>query len=98
MRISDWSSDVCSSDLHAVDQADADEEQERRSEVDDDVVHAGSDAGNPRAMQGQAVGCRQQDLEEDEQVEQVAEIGRASCRERVCQYVWVGVVAVSIKK
>src|SRR3546814_690132 len=87
MRISDWSSDVCSSDLlrrangeighversrHAVDQADAEEEQERRSEVDDDVVHAGSDAGNPRAMQGQAVGCRQHDLEEDEQVEQVA--------------------------
>src|SRR3546814_18371554 len=26
------------------------------------------------------------------------EIGRASCRERVCQYGWISVVAVSIKK
>src|SRR3546814_13225637 len=25
-------------------------------------------------------------------------IGRASCRERVCQYVWVSVVALSLKK
>src|SRR3546814_20050456 len=25
-------------------------------------------------------------------------IGRASCRERVCQYVWISVVAVSLKK
>src|SRR3546814_16847062 len=28
----------------------------------------------------------------------VAEIGRASCRERVCQYVYISVVAVSLKK
>src|SRR3546814_16585284 len=27
-----------------------------------------------------------------------AEIGRASCRERVCQTVWISVVAVSLKK
>src|SRR3546814_14741663 len=26
------------------------------------------------------------------------EIGRASCRERVCQYVWISVVAVALKK
>src|SRR3546814_16127466 len=26
------------------------------------------------------------------------EIGRASCRERVCKYVWISVVAVSLKK
>src|SRR3546814_14066322 len=26
------------------------------------------------------------------------EIGRASCRTRVCQYVWISVVAVSLKK
>src|SRR3546814_12829949 len=29
---------------------------------------------------------------------QVAEIGRASCRERVCQYVSIQVVGVSVKK
>src|SRR3546814_13644130 len=37
----------------------------------------------------------------DEPVEQRAldeEIGRASCRERVCQYVSISVVAVSLKK
>src|SRR3546814_13642116 len=28
----------------------------------------------------------------------LAQIGRASCRERVCQYVYISVVAVSIKK
>src|SRR3546814_5426221 len=27
-----------------------------------------------------------------------AEIGRASCRERVCQYVWISMVAVPFKK
>src|SRR3546814_12873889 len=29
---------------------------------------------------------------------QVRQIGRASCRERVCQYVYISVVAVSLKK
>src|SRR3546814_10945480 len=28
----------------------------------------------------------------------LVEIGRASCRERVCQYVYISVVAVSLKK
>src|SRR3546814_15919804 len=28
----------------------------------------------------------------------IAKIGRASCRERVCQYVWISVVAVTLKK
>src|SRR3546814_12637010 len=27
-----------------------------------------------------------------------AELGRASCRERVCPYVWISVVAVSLNK
>src|SRR3546814_12546154 len=31
-------------------------------------------------------------------VEHAAEIGRASCRERVCQYVSISVVAVSLNK
>src|SRR3546814_19510014 len=28
----------------------------------------------------------------------IGEIGRASCRERVCQYVWISLVAASLKK
>src|SRR3546814_8479514 len=62
MRISDWSSDVCSSDL------------------DLDRRHI---AG---AIE---IGLRLADRHEDEGgvVFRHAEIGRASCRERVCQYV-----------
>src|SRR3546814_12026191 len=33
-----------------------------------------------------------------EQQQQMLEIGRASCRERVCQYVWISVGAVAFKK
>ena len=56
----------------AVDQADADQEEQRRGEVDGDVVQARPDPRAARAVQQQAVGRRQQHLEEDEQVEEVA--------------------------
>src|SRR3546814_10466568 len=76
MRISDWSSDVCSSDL-----------------VDD------STAGLTRMQLeevGGAVGCHldagsgvsdEQNGRRGEAEQESCEIGRASCRERVCQYV-----------
>src|SRR3546814_5277067 len=77
MRISDWSSDVCSSDLlwqlHRID---------------------------PNVPRGEQFGAVKQLLDEGvirfaglsevtvEEIEAAAkEIGRASCRERVCQYV-----------
>src|SRR3546814_6159671 len=94
-RISDWSSDVCSSDLVDVDGAVAverlDQQPDRRlvvlrgldrvlhhllavfDVVDRDDGHAGADAGVER----RTVPAPFAD----------AEIGRASCRERVCQYV-----------
>src|SRR3546814_10252081 len=79
MRISDWSSDVCSSDL--VDLV------EQRPGIDDD---AGADdrhlAGphDPRGQQRQLVGL----VADDQRMAGIMpEIGRASCRERVCQYV-----------
>src|SRR3546814_17174684 len=31
-------------------------------------------------------------------IEALSQIGRASCRERVCQYVWISVGACSLKK
>src|SRR3546814_1015741 len=75
MRISDWSSDVCSSDLGLVYVVG----REATAQVDhlqlntvfvaqalEDDLHLG-DRRIPRA--------------------DVAQIGRASCRERVCQYV-----------
>src|SRR3546814_3541283 len=65
MRISDWSSDVCSSDLGGV----------LGEELDSDltpVLHH-DHRGRVHALRLRAaVGCQ---------------IGRASCRERVCQYV-----------
>src|SRR3546814_3634966 len=70
MRISDWSSDVCSSDLHA-DLLQLVDDFDRISPVD---VGEGVISARP------ALGI--------EGVEQERlQIGRASCRERVCQYV-----------
>src|SRR3546814_5458180 len=68
MRISDWSSDVCSSDLP-------------RSE--DEVVLMQSEAADPD--QREVVAAAHVDHRVDAHLHR--EIGRASCRERVCQYV-----------
>src|SRR3546814_2375494 len=75
MRISDWSSDVCSSDLRGlrsdpVEHPDA----ERRSSP---VVHERV-IGRFRVLVMMVAGPP---------VMAVMQIGRASCRERVCQYV-----------
>src|SRR3546814_5443279 len=86
MRISDWSSDVCSSDLRCPGAvvAAAGGLPDRRA------VDAGltADAGMHAI-----VGAAQAEPEhvvavaEPPAVGRAAEIGRASCRERVCQYV-----------
>src|SRR3546814_1835345 len=81
MRISDWSSDVCSSDLHV------------DGEIDVDGV---ADASTARGIgeipgglgdQGISVVVEPVDQRADRGVLLILEIGRASCRERVCQYV-----------
>src|SRR3546814_1556468 len=90
MRISDWSSDVCSSDLAALGPADAAHleaegdvvghrhEREEREVLEDQrgrpLVRPDAAHVAPADAHGALRG-----LEE--------EIGRASCRERVCQYV-----------
>src|SRR3546814_9453674 len=80
MRISDWSSDVCSSDL-------------------DENLHVGEQYLAALEMVEQA--ARRRDQHVDPAIEPLlllgkgdaadqerhGEIGRASCRERVCQYV-----------
>src|SRR3546814_1290130 len=71
MRISDWSSDVCSSDLRG--QREAGEAGHEHAAAAEDVAEPA--AGDQHHGIGQAIGG------DDEQ------IGRASCRERVCQYV-----------
>src|SRR3546814_17598375 len=95
MRISDWSSDVCSSDLPG-----------RRRDQRLHVLSVG--AHLPGQEPGEAGRRRdrrqpQWHLERSESrrrgaLRRQGAIGRASCRERVCQYVSISVVAVSLKK
>src|SRR3546814_4189106 len=82
MRISDWSSDVCSSDLMLV---------RFRADVvalKPQVVHimAGTNdvAGNTGPTTAQDV---KNNIVSMVELARANEIGRASCRERVCQYV-----------
>src|SRR3546814_13169125 len=100
MRISDWSSDVCSSDLpqhcRAIERdglsyanGGAPPGERRPTEIgleDVDLQHvrpATEGSAQRELRHGQAVGQQQ--------------IGRAACRERVCKYVYISVVAVSLK-
>src|SRR3546814_16200423 len=114
MRISDWSSDVCSSDLDRVD-----------GFVE---LHAAASFARPYHLAGQPGLFRQCDLQPLAGVdrdrrrqhhavigdvadapqarvalafdagEPIDELGKASWRERVCQYVSIQVVAVPLKK
>src|SRR3546814_4542483 len=71
MRMSDWSSDVCSSDLGGIDHRHADQEQQRGRDVDRDIMQARTRALDSRTVQDEAVRRRQQHLEENEQVEDI---------------------------
>src|SRR3546814_9373083 len=90
MRISDWSSDVCSSDLLYTESdliirtiRDVFSSDIERIIVDD--AQAAQRARDFLAVASPRAGSN-------------VEIGRASCRARVCQYVSISVVAVSLKK
>src|SRR3546814_20841390 len=99
MRISDWSSDVCSSDLGKL-------------VTKDDLDLAGGTADgadeeawlNLRSAREAAdrVAIRRAMTQSEGNISAAAKllgkIGRASCRERVCQNVWISVVAVSYKQ
>src|SRR3546814_6886293 len=74
MRISDWSSDVCSSDLRQKQRKHAARQRQRNCRVDRNrLTHAAQ--------------CQKQDAEDGGEDDRDHQIGRASCRERVCQYV-----------
>src|SRR3546814_15128860 len=102
MRISDWSSDVCSSDLpqrrdaelvpfdhHVADQRERPRRVgaavEPRAVMDDPGI-----APAPRAKISHEA--------ENRRSHGRGQIGRTSCRERVCQYVLISGVGVSLKK
>src|SRR3546814_3762993 len=86
MRISDWSSDVCSSDL-------------RRANEGLIVLQQSTYRDSPVPVEGHAdvanrgvSGCVRDDhyaqgSHHRDRCDRVLQIGRASCRERVCQYV-----------
>src|SRR3546814_19362733 len=119
MRISDWSSDVCSSDLlkkalsdgeAALSGKQADEKQRLHAKK---AVKAATtklarlEKGLAKAPGTIAYARKRLDKPATEMATTPGpardahippEIGRASCRERVCQYVSISVVAVSLQK
>src|SRR3546814_19759166 len=109
MRISDWSSDGCSSDLprtfhlHVADGSLDDKKQ--YASVVADLIADGTrvrlylDRQQPRSQLVPGVVEEILRLFDSEIIPQPSgKIGRASCRESVCQYVYLSVVGVSYKK
>src|SRR3546814_14076501 len=104
MRISDWSSDVCSSDLAVA-------QQQVAAVILHDLLH-NCQSKSSAALARRHVGLGQAAAVDFRQAPAVVgdlddagaavgaedQLGRASCRERVCQYVLISVVAVSLKK
>src|SRR3546814_11566209 len=124
MRISDWSSDVCSSDLIAFGALAQDAARfnlppeipalhpsaprlvgRSMPRLDtpaklDGSARFGADVRLPNMVyasvrSGPSGGSR---LVSADEKAAGAQIGSGSCRERVCQYVWIAVVGVTIKK
>src|SRR3546814_11386788 len=97
MRISDWSSDVCSSDLLRL------LEPSSGSMRFDGVDLAALPAAEMRRMRRRIQMVFQDpysSLHPRMRVRDILaeQIGRASCRERVCQYVYISGVAVLLQK
>src|SRR3546814_9264847 len=78
MRISDWSSDVCSSDLVLQRPGRDDHLGARAVHLDADAVELGVDGD----LAAPGLDQRRREVGRTR-----GEIGRAACRERVCQYV-----------
>src|SRR3546814_11318933 len=101
MRISDWSSDVCSSDLPVL--SSSIKEALGQRGVSGTVLNC-LRRGEPEiptigmAVAGLYVGGYELDWRTLIGGDGRYEIGRASCRERVCSYVLISVVAVTLKK
>src|SRR3546814_1536178 len=96
IRMSDWSSDVCSSDLLAFEQAEAASRRcprirlhlLRRAQADGEGGGQGRGLRQPGELpHGRAGALRLQIPERAIQRVARRQLGRASCRERVCQYV-----------
>src|SRR3546814_5292005 len=97
MRISDWSSDVCSSDLYRRKRYGCGGVGGWRRERRRDPEHQPRERRRHQVRQA----AREQRLQAelgDHRALVRGENGRASCRERVCQYVYSSVGAASLQK
>src|SRR3546814_20717029 len=105
MRISDWSSDVCSSDLFVPEAVTLDALSYSEAA---ELAYFGAKVLHPMTLvpvlaRNIAVIVRNTFKPEHpgtrlSRERQLDQIGSASCRERVCQYVSISVLAGSLKK
>src|SRR3546814_20406929 len=95
MRISDWSSDVCSSDLcsQRLDATDPAQNELRSAPAD---YHRGCTWINAAKPVRRSQGAWFKTVTHNT-IRRTVTIGRASCRARVCQEVYISVVAGSLK-
>src|SRR3546814_12167316 len=102
MRISDWSSDVCSSDLITaaprLQTSPAGPLAGPRRAFDKTLCAASCPISNLHRAMRPLHGLLSPEFPRQTPPATAVEIGRASCRERVCQYVYISVVSVSLKK
>src|SRR3546814_8188825 len=87
MRISDWSSDVCSSDLGPLSPSGESEARRVRAGLEDGQADP---VGSAHSLRRRALAGTSDGPVRSGRVDRWRggrEIGRASCRERVCQYV-----------
>src|SRR3546814_4610440 len=96
MRISDWSSDVCSSDLASTILCGLSADRRGISLAADLLKYRAAVAA--RNLTPFADAATSKEVPADLIDDLYEQIGRASCRERVCQYVYNPVVAFSLKK
>src|SRR3546814_14421323 len=96
MRISDWSSDVCSSDLGRMRVLNFIDQPTWQAAVKQKLVIRQTRQQTDVSADYVAEMVRQALFEK--YGESIYKIGRAACRERVCQYGEISVVAGSLKK
>src|SRR3546814_16175013 len=98
MRISDWSSDVCSSDLRGLTVREVVEGAEVIATLGERILGRSASIDIKHPLSGEVL-MKAGELIEERDVDRIetagvesalirsVQIGRASCRERVCQYV-----------
>src|SRR3546814_19718808 len=100
MRISDWSSDVCSSDLKTIKKkATAIAQNDEKPGRHDHWPNAPPPAHAPESTTGPPATKKPGPIarKTSAAIQGARENGRASCRDRECQYVKISVVAVALK-